>query len=222
MLVAERIVRAPHFFTGAHDIARILALMLDMEPSAAPHLFPVIATSTPSVISSPAGIFLVLVEATGVLLPLYFLAWAYSNKLRLSRPDDCFPLLLLSSYGIVIAFFPTNTFTGDPTEYQHRNFVLVYAVLSVWYGYFAVLLTKHWWPRRWWFVLVVCACCLLPAPFVLQSTTETNSLNWTKALATNSVPFGILESARYLRRVASPRDVILTCDSEEEGPLVGH
>lgn len=220
MLVAERITRAPHFFTGAHDVAKILALMLDMEPSAAPHLFPAIAASTPSAISSLVGIFLVLVEATGALLPLYFLAWAYSNKLRLSRPDDCFPLLLLGAYGLVIALFPTNTFTGDPTEYQHRNFVLVYAVLSVWCSYFAIVVAKHWWPRHWWSVLVGCACCLLPVPFVLQSTTETNSLKWTKTLATNSVPFGILESAQYLRRVASPRDVILTCDSEEEAPLV--
>jgi hypothetical protein len=220
MSLAEGLSRAPHFFTGAHDVTKILAMMLDMEPSAAPHLFPAIATSTPAVISVPAGILLVLAAATGVLLPFYFFAWAYCYRRGLAHPTDCFPLLLLAAYGAVIGSFPTDTFTGDPTEYQHRNFVLIYAVLAVWCGYFAVTSANYLWGRRSLLILAACACCLLPVPLLLESTTETNTLAWTRSLATNPVPLGLLESAEYLRKVAARGDVLLASDFKDEAPLV--
>ncbi|HSU30304.1 MAG TPA: hypothetical protein VLJ11_03630 [Bryobacteraceae bacterium] len=220
MFLAEGVSRAPHFFTGAHDVTKILTTMLDMQPSAAPHLFPAITTSTPAVISVPAGILLVLVAATGVLLPFYFLAWAYCHRRGLAHPTDCFPLLLIAAYCIVICSFPTDTFTGDPTEYQHRNFVLIYAVLAVWCSYFAVASANYLWGRRSLLILTACACCLLPVPLLLESTTETNTLAWTRSLATNPVPLGLLESAEYLRKVASRRDVLLASDFKDEPPLV--
>ena len=220
MLFAERINRAPHFFTGAHNVTKILSLMLDMKPGAAPNLFPKIATSTPFFISTPIGILLVLIAATGLLLPFYFLGWTSLHKLRLARPADCFPLLMLVVYCFVILCFPTQTFTGDPTEYQHRNFVLIYAVLSVWCSYFAVMLANHLWHRRLPLVLAVCACCMLPVPLLLESTAQTNVLKWTKSSASNPVPSGLFESAQYIRKVAPLSDVVVASNFKDEVALV--
>lgn len=220
MLLGEGISRAPHLFTGAHNVSKILSLMLDMKPSAAPNLFPKIANSTPLFISTPIGILLVLIAATGLLLPAYFLGWALLHKLRLARPADCFPLLLLVVYCSVIVCFPTDTFTGDPTEYQHRNFVLIYAVLSAWCSYFAVALANHRWPRRLPLILAGCACCMLPVPLLLEPTAQTNVLKWTKSSASNPVASGLFESAQYIRRVAPRGDVVVASSFKDEVALV--
>jgi hypothetical protein len=219
-LAAEGINRAPHLLSGPHHVSQILRLMLVQEPSAHPNIFPRIMASEPSRIAVPAGILLVLAEAFGILLPAYLLAWAYCHSRGQSRREDCVPLLLVVVYCLVILTFPTKTYTNSLEEYQHRNFVLVYSVLLVWCGYFAARLVTYWWPRNSLFIFAGCACTLLPVPLLFEPITQTNTMNWSKFYATNSVPIGLLQCALYIRKSASPHDIILVSDGDAEGILV--
>jgi hypothetical protein len=217
---AEAVERAPHFFSGPHDVGKIVSLMLTMEPGAAPGLFPKIAASSPTLVAIPSGVFLLLLEAFGALFPAYLLAWGYCHRRGLSRREDCFPLIMVATYCAVVVSFPTIAFTGSLEEYQHRNFVLVYSVLAVWCGYFAARLVNYWCSRHAAFVFATCACLMLPVPFLLERTAQTATMAWSKADANNPVPIGLLQISLYLRKAASQRDIILASDGNVEGVLL--
>jgi hypothetical protein len=78
-------------------------------------------------IAIPLGVLLVFPAFLGVFTLLYPAAlW-----LRHRKAFDAMPLFLVASYAalMVLAPIPAN---GDATEFTHRPFALVYAVVSIW------------------------------------------------------------------------------------------
>jgi hypothetical protein len=63
-----------------------------------------------------------------LLYPMALVAWVRRTEWQIS---DLFPLLLLVCFVTVVVFAPVAP-NGDPTEFQHRPFVLIYQIIAIW------------------------------------------------------------------------------------------
>lgn len=77
------------------------------------------------------GVLLTLPACLGVFLGLYPASLALVRRVRPLRPADGVPAVFLVCYLLLMIAAPVAP-NGDPTEFPHRPFVLLYAVFAIW------------------------------------------------------------------------------------------
>ncbi len=107
------------------------------------------------------GVLLVLPAALGIFLVLYPASLVLVRRIRPLRLADALPALLLLWFVLLVIAAPVAP-NGDPTEFGHRPFVLLYAVFAIWTaaGFAAWLsaVRRVRPPRAWALGLALVAC----------------------------------------------------------------
>jgi hypothetical protein len=202
VFVAESIQRAPHFLSDPIRPLAFLRMVHAMQPNNYASLFTSAESHLPQWLVITFGAVLFLLAAFGILLPLYLLF-----LVTIGRRSDALPLMIVLIYLTVVLLFPTNQ--QEPEEFQHRPFVLVYAVLAIWC---AVMLLR--WvsdligavPRPRWLALPVLV--LLPFPLLLSPWSQQSRLEWGPKFVSTMVPPGLQLLAGEIRRNSATTSVI--------------
>jgi hypothetical protein len=220
-IVAERIQRAPHFWSSKHDVSQILAIMLDSQQSAIDHPVSHLMAMFPPFLSVLAGLALLLAAAGGLLLPAYALTLCYGIRRGKVSSRDFFPLVVVVIYCLIVIAFPTSGYNGSIEEYQHRNFVFVYAVLAIWVGALVARIASDFISSRkiqTWSLILFALLSFLP--FVFSPFAQTGQMEWTRKNARVSVPSGLIASSEYIRRHAKPMTRVFRSDGADEDILI--
>jgi hypothetical protein len=77
------------------------------------------------------GVFLVLPACLGIFLLLYPVSVVLVRRVRPLHAADAVPAVFLACYVLLMMTAPVAP-NGDATEFPHRPFVLLYAVVAVW------------------------------------------------------------------------------------------
>lgn len=202
ILISEHIPRAPHFLSEPiHPLVFLHALHM-MQPNNYAPLFRAAETSLPPEFTLAVGIVLLPLAVSGILLPLYLLL-----LLKHRRRGDALPALIILTYTTMVLLFPA--LPEEPDEFQHRPFVLVYAVLAVWCA--AMLLrwaaaAVHSPPRLRWVALPV--LLLLPFPLLLSPWAQQSRLEWGSLYVATAVPRPLLNMTSEIKRRSAPDAII--------------
>jgi hypothetical protein len=217
--VAEYIPRAPHFFTGEHAPIDLLVTLNKLPIAASDDAGSLIA-SLPAPIALAVGLLLLTWAAFGLFGPLYGLGLIYLIKTNLHRKEDFIPLAILGAYCLMVVAFPLGP-AADPDEFQHRPFVLTYAVLALWDGCLLARIVNQGLSRRWINFSGSLACCTLVVPFILADSAQRGEESWGNRLASMPVRAGLAQSAEYIRKNAASSDVVWSSEDDAWGILVG-
>jgi hypothetical protein len=146
-------------------------------------------------VAIPLGVLLVFPAFLGVFVLLYPVAvW-----LRHRSALDTIPLLLIAGYAalLLLAPIPAN---GDPTEFTHRPFALVYAVVSAWT---VAVLTERI-RFRWLVAASVAGLVALWPGSGLWSEGPKASWGWN--YYARALTPGLAQAAGFLRKEGKPGD----------------
>jgi hypothetical protein len=202
VLLAEGIPRAPHFLS---DPMRPLAFLRELHaipPNNYAGFFQAADAYLPAGLTLVVGMVLLLLAAFGILLPLYLLLLPVTR-----RSGKALPSLIVLSYVAIVLAFPVTP--QEPDEFQHRPFVLVYAVLAVWCAAMLLRWAKTLTPAaakpRW---LVPVVLLLLPFPFLLSPWAQQSRLEWGSRYSVTAVPKGLQLMAEEIRLHSVPTAVM--------------
>jgi hypothetical protein len=217
VLVFERIELAPHFLTAPNEVGRFLDTVHLMQSDYMSHYVAWSASAGDA--GKPAlGIVLLLVAAFGIFVPALALL---AVPARLRCWDAVVPWLVLLAYVFVVAFVPTPAH-GDASDFKHRPFVLVYAVLAVWIAGLAsqaVRATRAVHP-----VAAVLAAVTLLAFGPLRwgrDLQASTAPEWGKVYTHVPTPAQLFEAAEFVRTRSLPSDVVAASDGDPLAVFVG-
>jgi hypothetical protein len=162
-------------------------------------------------------IFVQVLIAVVAVLGAYFALYPISLYLKAKqfgfRAIDALPLFLLVSFVGLMLFAPVAG-NGDPTEYKHRHFPLLYVIVAVYTIANAVRLVGHSVGNEKKFNLsaaVLVGCCLFATLLLNRGVNPARpnieAMPWAGQFHNQRINPGILESAEYLRRHAKYGDV---------------
>lgn len=103
--------------------------------------YPALSSALPLAVALPAGLGLALLGMAGVWLPLFVVGASLAAWRGRFVTLDLFPFALLGWATLLMILAPT-PFHGDFTDFRHRGFVLVVAVLICWCARYLVCLTS--------------------------------------------------------------------------------
>ncbi|MCX4177456.1 MULTISPECIES: hypothetical protein [Paraburkholderia] len=130
-VVSEHVALAPHFLTAQRDGLRYIDAVHAATPIAYEGLYAKWTTGDTDLQKGAIGYALLLVAELGALLPL-LLIYVFQQIRSTSGRWQIYvvPLVLLCVHCAITFLMPTAS-NGDITEWSHRSFVLVYAVLLI-------------------------------------------------------------------------------------------
>ena len=217
----ESIALAPHILTGGTS-PRDFFVSVHTQASALPSPYVEWIAGRGEFIAFVLGYPLMLVAGCGLWLAALGLAWGTGALGRLGWHVGAVPVALAVAHMAVIRFVPT-PLHGDPTDFGHRPFVLVYLVVA---GLGAVGLVgwlRAWARRRWSHTTGVDAAVLAVAMLgVAVPWWEGGGIQqrWTPAYAQIPVSHAAVEAAGYVRRHSAPGDQILAASEDPQAVLV--
>lgn len=177
------------------------------EPTAYPGLYDYIASAGAPVVTLIAGIVLVFIAAFGAFVALLPAAFLLARDKGLVRPIDAACGYLVYTWLLLIVFAPV-AWDGDPTELNHRPFVLLYSAVAIWSLclLLRVLATKISLTRKVWPVALSAAVLVLPAVIATAPEMIQPKFRWGQRDASTRIPPGLVEAAAYLREHAVAGD----------------
>ena len=141
----------------------------------------------------PLGMLLVFPAFLGIFTLLYPIAlW-----LRHRSVFDAMPLLLVGSYAALMVLAPIAA-NGDPTEFTHRPFPLVYAVVSIWTA--AVLAERI----RFGWLVAACGAAVVALWPDHGFEREGPKLAWGWNYYARALTPGLAQAAGFLRNEGKP------------------
>ncbi len=172
------------------------------------------------------GAILLLPATLGFWLAGLAVAAAWTVRKGRWTAADWLPLLLCVTY-VLLALWAPRAFNGSLSEYKHRHFVLLYALVGVWTGVRLLELSglAEWAARqRLMFAAPACLCLGVLALFLLRTVDPARpgaTIVWAKDFYETKVTPGIPEAATYLRQRAARDDVMLVGGRGANDPLTG-
>lgn len=172
------------------------------------------------------GAFLLLPATLGFWLAGLAVAAGWTVRKGRWTAADWLPPLLCITYVLLVLWAP-RAFNGSLSEYKHRHFVLLYALVGVWTGVRLLELSGlARWAARQRLIFVGSACLSLgvPALFLLRAVDPAHpgtTIVWAKDFYEPKVTPGIPEAATYMRRRAARGDVMLVGGRGANDPLTG-
>ena len=146
-----------------------------------------------------------------LLYPLFLWLHVHHNRLK---ETDAIPLFLGLFFIILIIFAPIAA-NGDSSEYKHRHFPLLYALLSVYTTHYAIGIATSRKVRVNDTVLLASAMTVLlisVAVFTYQGANparpDIEKMPWTADFHNQQITPGLLEISNYLRTHAREGDVL--------------
>ena len=182
---------------------------IDLEPTAARCVYREFLNTHSNFVALPFGVLLLLVGMLGAFLLLYPLSAWLAGRYRRRETIDLVPAVLFVSYLLLLTFAPVSEH-GDPTEFNQRPFVLLYAVLAVWtaIGFLRWLSAGAEPSRRAWLGLLLAACIGFPLiwPHAVQLGSQPRFKWGWQYYVVDPTP-GAPEVGAYLRAHAQAGDV---------------
>ncbi|MBV9956670.1 MAG: hypothetical protein JOZ70_15630, partial [Pseudolabrys sp.] len=224
--IAQHIPRAPHLLTDwpPHPLRFVLE-MLAMGPVGQLAAFDSLQAVAPRWVLLGVGLLYVLLASCGAMLVLFAVGFVWSGRQGTFRIERWYPVAVIAAYLLIILGVPP-TKMSSPTEMQHRAFVLVYAVLTVWCGGMAAAFLRAWSQRLAWIAVPATALLLLPIPFLLSPMAQyphgfgrEPNANWARPYVGLTLPPGFFQAATFLREHSAPTDLVLAATIYQCGPL---
>lgn len=203
-LIAERIPRAPHFFSGHFDAIFAIGTLSSIGGGAVSDWFEAfVLLPVPGMLVLVVGVLLFLTCALALLAPSY-LTYLAVNRQRLMIGDSLPGFLLICYIGMLV-LFPFER----SREYQHRPFVLVYAALTIWCSVFLLRAAQSWQPRQQLLLAAICApLALNPLLSIGLVQGAGNTWSLTRPSIHFSVDEGLRQAAEFIRSHAALTDVV--------------
>jgi hypothetical protein len=220
VFASEHIALAPHLLTGQKDYLRYIEAVHAATPTAYERLYAAWTVGASEAYNVWLGYALMLMAELGALLPALILTTLLRVRAGVSSwRIDCIPYVLLCVHAGITFLLPTAA-NGDITEWSHRSFVLVYAVILV----FEAAVLAGWWLNRkaaiavrWPTRLAVPAALTiagLMVPWFYGKNIQYGSLrDGPTACATPMSP-DMFRTTQYLREHAQPADRMLASDTD--------
>lgn len=175
---------------------------------------PINLPTHPHTLTAPTQILASIVAVLGIYAALYPLMLWLNIRHTSFRTIDVIPLLLILSFVGLMLFAPFAQ-NGDLTEYKHRHFPLLYAVIATYtIAYGSRLILRHTncqgCLRRLGYVFVVLAffITIVGNRHSNPSYPDIKTMPWAGNYHNQSVPPGLLEAAAYIRTHAQKGDVL--------------
>jgi hypothetical protein len=216
---SEHIALAPHLLSGQRDgVVYVDAVHLAV-PTAYEGFYPTFVVGYDDLQKMLVGYPLLLLAELGAflfVLPLLtLLRWRAGVS---SWQIDCVPYVLLVIHACITFLLPTPA-NGDITEWSHRSFVLVYAVV--------VVLSMAWIvelydrsvldpavKKRVAFLLVPLALTGLVTPWNFGKNAQYGSLRDGPSACATPISHDLFEATRFIRDHARPGDRVQASDSD--------
>ena len=224
--LAQHIPRAPHLLTDwpPHPL-RFALEMLALGPVGQLAAFDSLQAVMPRWVLLGVGLLYVLLASCGAMLVLFAIGFFWSSRHGTFRIERWYPVAVIAAYLLIIVMVPA-TKMGSPTEMQHRAFVLVYAVLTVWCGGMAAAFLRARSHRLASIAVPAAAVLLLPIPFLLSRTAQyphgfgrEPTMDWAKDYVGLTLPPGFFQAATFLREHSAPTDLVMAAGIYQCGPL---
>ncbi|HEY0329446.1 MAG TPA: hypothetical protein VGC77_10135 [Rhodopseudomonas sp.] len=171
------------------------------EPTAYPGLYDRIIARTGELPGLFAGTLLLLPAAVGALLLLYPIALKLAKQRAGWRwgAFDTLPLALIAVFFAMVLYAPHDPW-GDISEYQHRSFVLLYAVLIIWIAQYLVTAIGGLAAERRLAVAWLGAVCVAAAAIAATGFDPARPrFAWGKEYYDVAADPGIIAAARWIR-----------------------
>ena len=163
-------------------------------------------------LAAPIGFLLLYPGMLGGLVILYPLLLFANRKLGKLHALDWFPLVLACIAGIIIILAPTSP-NGDPFEFKHRAFVLLYVVTLVWTCKIGMFVVSNALPGRSVYILV---CTLMTALGVMAYWNSKEFFNadkpkfdWGKQYVDTSTSVDLIAVADFVRHHGRQANTVL-------------
>lgn len=185
---------------------------VSMEPTGYTGLYEKLVSVAGHKLSAPIGFLLLFAGMLGGLVFVYPALLIAKRRVVGKDTWDWFPLILAISAGVIILFAPVSSM-GDPYEFKHRAFVLLYVVTLAWsvelsIRYFSEILTQKVVALGASATIVVFALLALVNPIEFLSL-DKPKFNWGKKDYDTAISIDLIASAEFVRRRAEKFDVAI-------------
>jgi hypothetical protein len=214
VVISEHVKLAPHFLSGTYDALSFFVLAHTQKSRYSEYYLKWIAGSGP-VIKALEGVGLLLAAALGALLPASIVVAGYRIRRGMDWRIEIIPFGMLAAYLATIFLLPVTAY-GNYTEYSHRPFVLVYAVMLVatvvgLSGKGEEIATR--WPALKLRMLLGALCLTLGGLEFAWSEGQNIQLSWGNP-AGLPMSRGMLAACGYIRAHSQIGDRVLASDGD--------
>jgi len=221
LLWLESVALAPHFLSAR---ARPLDFFLSVhtQASALPSPWVDWTAGHGAVWKVVLGYAMMLVAGCGLSLAVLAGVWRGGVLARMGWHVAAIPVALAIAHGAVILLVPTPAH-GDPTDFGHRPFVLVYLVVAGLAGAGLACGLSAWSVRRYAtarparMAVAIVAVAGLVVPW---RAGERVQQRWTAAYAEIPVAAGTMAAGAYVRAHSSPGELVLAASEDPLAVLV--
>ncbi len=221
VLFMESLTLAPHFLTGHSHPMQFLEVVHSM--AEVPTRYSALTAGRTDVVAFAIGYAMLIVCVLGIMIPalvVVLLGGALGEAgLRAAR----FTLALVLAHIAVILFVPTAAH-GDLSEFAHRPFVLIYAVVSALVGAGIGRLLTSWSIRTYGSEspgLVALVGLMLVGCLVPLTMGAGLQQRWGPHLARVPVRSEEFDAGRWVRRRSTQGEHVLVADNDPFAVFVG-
>ena len=225
VILFESIANAPHFITGANHGTRYVEAVHAAIPTAYEGKYTLWATELrPALIRYLFGYFLLLAAQHGLVLPLLaFFIWKMPPGAQRSWIGVIAGGLLVV-HGLITFGLPTPAH-GDITEWSHRSFPMIHAILVVFLLATAMqwwaatpgrrLLRSHW-PRASWAIGGLVFFLALLTPLHFGHNLQYGTLRDGPTACATKISKDTFAVTDYIRQHAQAGDLVFATDGDPD------
>jgi hypothetical protein len=199
---SQLVAEVGHWRLGAPALGELLwYLHTGQEPTAYTGVYAGLRNTAGAGPLFAAGIGLALAAALGAFVLALPLAGLVGRARGALRPIDTASGYLVLCWLLLVLFAPV-PWHGDPSDFTHRSFVLLYGACAIWTLCLLVRAAR----KPLWLPLLALALLALPAVVVTAGGMTQPKFSWGKADSSARVPPGLVEAARFMRAAALAGD----------------
>ncbi|HUU35454.1 MAG TPA: hypothetical protein VMW48_15420 [Vicinamibacterales bacterium] len=217
----ESVSLAPHFLTSQARPSDFF-LSVHSQASALPSPYIDWTKEHGAVLKVALGYPMMLLAGCGASLLVLAAVWRSGVLSRMGWRVAALPAAIAIAHLAVILLVPTPAH-GDPTDFGHRPFVLVYLLVGALAGAGAVRLLCDWSARRVGSATVATAVVIALALAGVSVPVVTGARvqqTWTPQYAEISVPRAAFEAATYVRRQSQPGALVQSASEDPQAVMV--
>ena len=225
-LVFERISLAPHFLSGHRDWLRYIEAVHAATPIAYEGLYAKWTAGTGTAWKALVGYALMLPAEYGVILPVMVVVIFLKRRLlSIDWRLDIVPFLMIAVHTAIIFLMPTPRH-GDITDWSHRSFVLVYAVILIFSVSWIMALCKainfNGVTTRSLGVIIgsIILAAGITVPWHYGKNIQYGSLRDGPTACATVISGDMFKATRYIRGHSRSGDVMLASDSDPQARAV--